>query len=111
MILHQMRATSDSSDLTYVSVSQSGSTIDLTKYAGKIIKCITFDLSATSTGSGACHLRSTSNGWLGGVDYSFSNDSSVTVDLSKYSDIGYIDLYMWWNSAGASIKNIKVGME
>jgi hypothetical protein len=87
-------------------VSKNGSTIDVSQY-GNVVG-LTFDLTASSTGSGACHLKTANGSWLGGVDYAFNGQTSVTVDLSKYQNIGIIDLYMWWNSAGATIENVQV---
>lgn len=103
--------TAISNGKTYVSVSMNGSSIDLSKYASKDIVALTFDLTSKSTGSGSAQLKTSSGGWIGSADYSFTDTSSVTIDLSKYSNIGIIDLYMWWNSAGATIKNVQVVIE
>jgi hypothetical protein len=92
-------------------VSQSGSTIDVSKYSSKKIVALTFSLSGTSTGSGSAQLKTTSGGWLGSADFSYSDANTVTVDLSGYENIGVIDLYMWWNSAGATVSNLQLVIE
>ncbi len=96
---------------TSVPVTMTGSRIDLSAYQGRKIAAITFDMTAAGTGSGAAHLYTASNGWIDAADYSFNNEKSVTIDLSKYNGIGAIDLFMWWNSAGATITNVQVVLE
>ena len=82
--------------------------IDLSAYAGKTITALTFNVSVNSTGNGAAHLYTSNGGWLGSADYSYTNANTVTVDLSHYSNIGYLNFYSWWNSNNASFSNFKV---
>lgn len=98
-------------DSKYIPVEMNGSCIDVSSYTDKNVVGITFKLSKESTGNGACHLMSANNGWLGAIDYSFSNQDTVTIDLSNVSNIGKINIYMWWNSAGASINDINLIVE
>ena len=89
-------------------VSMNGSSLDLTKVTGKQITGLKVTFSAKGSGNGSAHCRTTNGDWLGTGDYSFENSDTVTIDLSKMSNIGVIDLYSWWNSSGASIKEVKV---
>jgi hypothetical protein len=92
--------------LKYIPVERNGYTVDASAYSNVV--GITFDLTATGTGSGACHVKDANNNWLGSVDYAYTNENTVTVDLSKYPNAGIIDIYMWWNSVGASITNVQL---
>ncbi len=85
--------------------------IDLSSYANKKVTGLKVTLSAVATGSGAAHLYTKSNGWIGSADYNFSNSNTYTVDLSKYNNIGNLNLYMWWNSANATITKVQVIVE
>ena len=89
-------------------VSMNGSSLDLTKVTGKQITGLKVTFSAKGSGNGSAHCRTANGDWLGTGDYSFENSDTVTIDLSKMSNIGVIDLYSWWNSSGASIKEVKV---
>ena len=101
-------SSSNSASASETVVTMNGSTLDLSPVAGKTITAITFDLTSKSTGNGSAHLKGTDGSWLGSADYSYTNEKTVTIDLSKYNNIGNIDLYMWWNSNNASITNIRV---
>jgi len=100
--------TTSTSGSSYIPVTLNGNTIDVSQYTSKQVKALTFDLTATSSGSGSLHLYDTSMGWLGSADFSFSNDNKVTVDLSNYTNIRTINLYMWWSSASATFSNVKL---
>ena len=102
---------SEGTGTTSVSVTPNGNTIDVSKYAGKKIVALTFELSKKATGSGAAQLKTANGGWISSADYAFTDATSVSIDLSKYSNIGKIDLYMWWNSSNATMKNIKLVIE
>lgn len=84
------------------------SSIDVSKYTNQGITGLKLHFSSVSTGNGACHLKNTSGDWLGSVDYNLNNSNTVTIDLSKYSNIGTLDIYTWWNSANATIDGIQL---
>lgn len=94
-----------------VSVSMNGATLDLSSVSNKTITSVTFDLTAKSSGNGALHLKAKDGTWLGSADFTYNNATSVTVDLSSYSNLGNIDLYMWWNSNSASVTNVRVNVK
>lgn len=96
------------SNSKYIPVNMKDSTINVSDYTSKNVVGVTFKLTGKSSGSGACHLTSKNNDWLGSLDYKYSNTDTVTIDLSKYSNIGVINLYMWWNSNGQSITDVQL---
>lgn len=102
---------SSSNTSNTVSVSISGNTVDLSSVSGKTITSLTFDLTTKSSGNGALHLKDTNGSWLGSADFTYDNATSVTVDLSSYSNVGNIDLYMWWNSNSATVTNVRVNVK
>ena len=90
----------------YVSVNlDSSNSINLENYKNLGIVGLTFDLSTKSSGNGAVHCN-TSNGWYS-VDYVYTDASNVYVELPSGID-GTITLNSWWNSANASISNVKL---
>ncbi|MGN1411047.1 MAG: DUF6055 domain-containing protein [Oscillospiraceae bacterium] len=95
----------------YIPVTLNDATIKVSDYTSKKAVGITFKLTGVSTGSGSCQLLTTNNDWLGSVDYSYTDTDTVTIDLSKYSNIGIIKLYMWWNSNGQNITDVQLIVE
>ena len=92
----------------YIPVTLDNSTVKVSDYTSKNVVGITFKLTGQSTGSGSCQLLTANNDWLGSIDYSYSDTDTVIVVLSKYSNIGVIKLYMWWNSNGKSITDVQL---
>lgn len=90
----------------YVSVTlDSSNSLNLNNYRNLDIVGLTFDLSTKSSGNGAIHCN-TSSGWYS-VDYVYTDASSVYVELPSGID-GTITLYTWWNSANASVSNVRL---
>jgi len=100
--------TSDASSTNskYVDVSMNGNTVDLSAYVGKVSE-LKLTLSRASSGSGAVYLKKSNGDWIDQLDYSYNNTNTVTIDLSKYKDLGILDLYTWWNSANATITKVQ----
>lgn len=78
--------------------------------------------SSGSTTGGSSSSEDTSGGSTTGDSGSNAGDSTTTnvipvtlkgcnLDLSKFSGIGSLNLYMWWNSEGATITNVCVVVE
>lgn len=92
----------------YIPVTLEDSIIKVSDYTSKNVVGITFKLTGKSTGSGSCQLLTANNDWLGNVDYSYTDTDTVIVNVSKYSNIGVIKLYMWWNSNGQNITDVQL---
>lgn len=99
---------SSTGSTSYYIVKMNNGAVDLSSYANKKVVGLKVTLSATATGSGAVHLYNKSNGWISVADYTFSNSNSFIVDMSKYSKVDHLNLYMWWNSANATITKVQV---
>lgn len=100
--------TTNPSNSNYVPAILDDGIIKVSDYTSKKVVGISFKLTGNSTGNGSCQLLTADGNWLGSADYSYSDTNSITVDLSKYSNIGIIKLYMWWNSNNQSISDVQL---
>ncbi|MGN1412431.1 MAG: hypothetical protein ACI4WH_08010, partial [Oscillospiraceae bacterium] len=101
-------SSTEDTDSNYIPVTLKDGSINVTEYTSKDITGVTFKLTGVSSGSGACHLKDTNGSWLGSVNYAFTNDDTVTVTFDDYSNVGTISIYMWWNSTGQTITDVKL---
>ncbi|MGN1412400.1 MAG: hypothetical protein ACI4WH_07855 [Oscillospiraceae bacterium] len=90
----------------YIGVTlDSNNVINLDNYQGLNIVGLSFEFSEKSSGNGSLQCN-TSSGWYS-VDYEYNDTNSVYVDLPEGID-GTITLCVWWNSANATVQNVKL---
>lgn len=104
----KVTTTTSSSNSKYIPVTLKDSIVNVDDYTSKKIVGVTFKLTGSSSGNGACQLMASEHDWLGSVDYSFTDTDTITIDLSKYSNIKIIKLYVWWNTNNESISDVQL---
>ncbi len=104
----EVTTTTSSSNSKYIPVTLKDSIVNIDDYTSKKVVGVTFKLTGSSSGNGACQLMASEHDWLGSVDYSFTDTDTITIDLSKYSNIKIIKLYVWWNTNNESISDVQL---